>query len=145
MVLHKYRGVKALEVGFSSSGGIRQFKFGLKKPGICKIQEDGLWKRPGGGSVGCFSEGVALRGRWGCHGLVLTRYNTRELLHCRSRPPLDLISWTAPVCRKELSPTCATPLPRQETQHPKTNPHHPTLRPSTSIQHPPLNTETQHS
>lgn len=115
MVLHKYRGVKALEVSFSSSGGIRQFKFGLKKPGICKIQEDGLWEHPNGGSLGCSSEVVALRG---CHGLVLTRYNTRELLHCRSRPPLDLISWTAPVCREDLSPTCATPSPSQDTQHP---------------------------
>lgn len=37
--LQKCRGVKALEVGFSSGWGIRQFKFGLKKPGICKVQE----------------------------------------------------------------------------------------------------------
>lgn len=72
MVLHKYRGVKALEVGFSSSGGIGQFKFGLKKPGI--------------------------------------RYNTRELLHCRSRPPLDLISWTAPVMGSP-SPAAMSPEP----------------------------------
>lgn len=72
MVLHKYRGVKALQEGFSSSGGIRQFKFGLKKPGI--------------------------------------RYNTRELLHCRSRPPLDLISWTAPVMGSP-SPAAMSPEP----------------------------------
>lgn len=79
----------------------------------------------------------------GWHGLVLTRYNTRELLHCRSRPPLDLISWTAPVCREDLSPTCATPSPSQETQHPKTNTHQPTLRASTPKRHLAPNCEAQ--
>lgn len=41
-------------------------------------------------------------------------YNTRELLHCRSRPPLDLISCTAPVCRerRNVSP------PRRRLQQP---------------------------
>lgn len=72
MVLHKYRGVQARGQLLLQRGGIRQFKFGLKKPGI--------------------------------------RYNTRELLHCRSRPPLDLISWTAPVMGSP-SPAAMSPEP----------------------------------
>lgn len=50
MVLHKYRGVKALEVGFSSSGGgSGSSSLGWKSQEICKIPGDELWERPGGG------------------------------------------------------------------------------------------------
>lgn len=31
-------------------------------------------------------------------------YKTRELLHCRSRQPLDRISCTAPVCEESTGP-----------------------------------------
>lgn len=59
-------------------------------------------------------------------GHVLTCYNTRELVHCRSRPPLDLISWTAPVCR-DGAEKCHR---RCETWHPPGTHHHlPSRRP----------------
>lgn len=39
-----YRGNPALQVGFSSGVGIRQFKFGLKEPRTCKVGETAGYK-----------------------------------------------------------------------------------------------------
>ena len=137
-----YRGVKELEVSFSSSWGTRQFKFGLEKPGICKIREARLQNRTTGGSFGC------VNWRWcpggGQRALGAAQPGTHTLQDPgaapRSLPPtlgphlLDGTSLrgggrapSAPL--RDPSPNCATPSPERKTCHPKMRPLHPTPTP----------------